>query len=327
MTTWIKLFVPFGLIACRTALRPICRITLLSAFVFNATRCASAEEVRLDVKLSPEIEHLLSLPEDQIDITTAALVFAKEVYPDINPEIYNAKIDALAAQVKLMANGTRDPETRIRVMNTVLFRLGGYHYDRQQFSRLKQEYGYLNGILDTKQGVCYTMPLLYVAVAQRAGYPIYPVLVPDHMFVRYRDPSFHQQNIETTSGGKYIEDEWYIHDFAIGKKGLESGSYMKTLTYHEFLAQMVAVNASFWGPKNGQKGIAYIARAHYIMPRFADYSEALRIGFADMAKVESSPEKQEKYRKMSSYYGERAEALGYVGLRDIQTERDRIRGK
>src|SRR5262245_26447282 len=120
------------------------------------------------------------------------------------------KLDDLADKVRYLARGTRDPETRIRAMNTVLFRRAGFRYDHAGFSEGgRKEHYYLNGILDTKLGTCFSMPLLYVAVGQRLGYPIYPVTAPDHNFVRYADPFFARQNIEVTSGGKYFTDQSY----------------------------------------------------------------------------------------------------------------------
>jgi len=303
-----------------------CVLGLFFATVL-AAKCAAASEIELAVKLSPEIERQLSLPENKIDVANAALVFAKEFYPGIDPKDYSARIDALVAEAKRLANGSQDPETRIRVLNTVLFRYEGYHYDRSPLSRSRQDYYFLNGILDTKQGICYTMPLLYIAVAQRLGYPIYPVHAPDHVFVRYLDPSFQQQNIETTSGGKYIGDDLYIRDFAIGKRGLDSGSYMRTLTYHEFLADMLSANALFWGRQNGQKAIAYLARARAIDPRTADYSESLGRGFGGMAKFVKSREQQAQYTKIAMHFAKQAQELGYVSPQEIKTERERIRGQ
>lgn len=263
----------------------------------------------------------------QIPTGGVKYVIPKEFYPDIDPKVYSAKVDAIVAQARRLANGTQDPETRIRVLNTVFFRYEGYHYDRRPFSQSVQDYYFLNGILDTKQGICYTMPLLYIAVAQRLGYPIYPVLVPDHMFARYNDPSFQRQNIEVTSGGKYFEDAWYIQDFAISKRGLASGSYMRTLTYHEFLAQMLVSNALFWGKRDGPKSIAYLARAREISPRNADIADGLDRGFTAMANAAKSPSAQKQSRKIAMQFEGEAKRLGYVGLLEIETARERMRGQ
>jgi regulator of sirC expression with transglutaminase-like and TPR domain len=94
------------------------------------------------------------------------------------------------------------------------------------------------------------MPLLYVAVAQRLGWPVYPVTVPDHYFVRYVDPSFRYQNIEATSGGAYVPDERYAKDFMVSETGRRKGTYLRTKTYREFLGDLVG----HMGVRYGQSG-------------------------------------------------------------------------
>jgi regulator of sirC expression with transglutaminase-like and TPR domain len=208
----------------------------------------------------------------------SALTFAKEVYPELDIQAYSHKLDALAQKVRLLARGTSDPEQRIRALNTVLFRHEGFRYDRDPFARALQGYYYLNGILDTKKGICYTMPLLYVAVAQRLGYPIYPVSAPDHLFVRYVDPSFKEQNVETTSGGKYFADEEYIKRFSVNDRALKAGGYMKTMTYREFLGHML-YTSTFAIRKDGEKALAYVEQANELHPAFADFHMSLSQGY------------------------------------------------
>lgn len=176
-------------------------LTLKSLILFAILHVALAVPQSVDAS---EIDKLLALPEDKIDIGIAALTLAKKFYPNLDVAAYSGKINDLAEKARWLARGTQDPELRIRVLNTVLFRQEGFHYDQNPNSRSKQDYYFLNGILDTKRGICYTMPLLYIAVAQRLGYPIYPVAAPDHLFVRYVEPGFPLQNIEVTSGGKYF---------------------------------------------------------------------------------------------------------------------------
>ncbi len=269
------------------------------------------------VAVAGDIDKLLALPEEKIDIGITALTLAKEIYPNLDVAAYSDKIDILAAKVHWLAQGTQDPERRIRVLNTVLFRQEGFHYDRNPFSRAKEEYYFLNGILDTRQGICYTMPLLYIAVAQRLGYPIYPVAAPDHLFVRYADPSFKEQNIETTSGGKYFPDEVYVQDFAVGPKGRKSGSYLRTLTYREFLGHIIAANAFVHARRgNGAKALAYLERAARLNPRFADNYVNLAISYRAASKALAG-EVAQRYRDKAEAYDEKAKALGYVDAEQI----------
>lgn len=270
------------------------------------------------------VQRQLALPEDEIDVGIAALTFAKEVYPDLDIAAYSRKLDDLARKVALLARGTLDPELRIRVLNTALFRHEGFHYDRDPFSRSVKAYYYLNGILDTKKGICYTLPLLYVAVAQRLRYPIYPVAAPDHMFVRYVHPSFSQPNIETTSGGKYFTDSHYIEDFSVPERALKSGSYLKTMTYREFLGHIM-VNSTFATRKNGPKVFAYLKKGSELDPTFADFHFWLGEGYVVKSKI-SKGHVVESLLAKSRYHAAKAKELGYVSQSEIAAGR-RTRGR
>ena len=268
----------------------------------------------------------LQLPEDQIDIGLVALTFAKEFYPHVDIAAYSKRIDLIADKARRLANGTPDPETRIRVLNTVIHQMEGFHYDQSPFARSRQDYYFLNGILDTKQGICYSLPLLYIAVGQRLGYPVYPVAAPDHMFVRYVDANFTEQNIETSSGGKYISDQTYIQNFLVSKRGLKSGSYMRTMTYREFLGKMLAASAAFHG-RNGEthKVIAYLEKATQLDPRTAAHYDNLRIVYSDMSEV-APPYLAVAYREKAAQYAQKAKELGFVDPTDVE-KRQTIRGK
>lgn len=271
------------------------------------------------------IQKQLKLPEDQIDIGLAALTFAKEFYPHLDIAAYSQRIDRIADKARQLAQGTEDPETRIRILNTVIHQMEGIHYDRSPFARSRQDYYFLNGILDTKQGICYTLPLLYIAVAQRLGYPLYPVDAPDHMFVRYVNPSFTEQNVETTSGGKYFPDQHYIKAFAVSQRGLKSGSYLRTKTYREFLGQMLAASAVFHG-RNGEslKAIAYLEKAAQLDPQFADHYDNLRIVYTAMS--EANPRLAATFREKAETYARKARELGFVDPDNVKRAQQ-IRGK
>lgn len=271
------------------------------------------------------IQKQLQLPEGKIDIAIAAFTFAKEFYPNLGIAAYSKRIDQIADKARQLAQGTPDPETRIRILNTVIHQMEGFHYDRSPFARSRQDYYFLNGILDTKQGICYTMPLLYIAVAQRLGYPLYPVMAPDHVFVRYVDPNFTEQNIETTSGGKYFPDEYYIQAFAVSKKSMKSGSYLRNLTYRQFLGYMLAANAVFHG-RNGEsfKAIAYLEKAVHLDPQFADNYDNLRIIYTDLSEVNSHL--AATFREKADAYAQKARELGFVDPANIKRAQE-IRGK
>lgn len=257
-----------------------------------------------------EIDKLLSLPEKDIDIGIAALTIATGIYPELDIKAYSEKIDAMVTAARLVAKGSTDPDYRIRALNTFLYKYMGIKYDLSDTNAEKLQNRYLNGILDTKMGSCITMPILYIAIAQRLGYPIYPVSVPWHYFLRYVDPKLKQQNIETTGGGGYVPDEEYTEVLQIPKMGIKSGAYLRTMTYREFIADLVAENAADYGMRgNHLKAIHYLEKAIKVNPRSADISRV--VGNAYLFSSQTRDAKTaEEFRAKADYYFKKADDLG-----------------
>ncbi len=236
-------------------------------------------------QINPTIAKLAALPEAEIDIGKAALILAKDVFPDLDIQAYSVKIDQIVTAVRSLTQGSVDPDHRIRVLNTYLYLQWGMAYDFSDLYVQKLKNRYINGILDNKKGSCVSMPLLYLAVSQRLGYPVYPVSVPDHIFLRYVDFRLAQANIEATGGGGYSPDEKYIADLNISERGIEKGTYLKTLTYREFVGMLISQNGITWWRKNDViKCIHYLKLALELNPRDAATHQSLGKACQDLAR-------------------------------------------
>ena len=66
----------------------------------------------------------------------------------------------------------------------------------------------LGGVLERKRGYCASFVSLYLVVAEYFNLPLFPVILPTHVFVRYDDGKA-RFNIETTAGGIHIDDKDY----------------------------------------------------------------------------------------------------------------------
>jgi regulator of sirC expression with transglutaminase-like and TPR domain len=200
-----------------------------------------------ELKIPDSITKLLSLPEDKIDIGTAALTFAHEIYPDrVDIAAYSRKLDQLAAEARKIAGPLAGPD-RLRVaINTVLYQNEGYHYNFAPGAMDNYAAYFLPAVLDTKLGTCTTMSMLYLAVAQRAGLSVYAVSAPEHNFVRITNPNASYPNVEATSGGGTKTDAHYIEQFHISSAAVKSGTYMRTMTHREYLGLLLAINADYY---------------------------------------------------------------------------------
>ncbi len=196
------------------------------------------------------IEEILALPDDKIDLGIACLVMAKDAYPELDINAFDKALDYMAARVKSLIKGKTDPIQRIGMMNTYLYRPGWWNdkitfaYDREDLLATKKESWFLNGCLATKKGSCATMPMLYLVLADRLGWPIKAVLAPQHYFCRYM--GIEDGNIEATSTGGFSPDSAYIKDLKIPELAIKNGVYMRPLSKKEYLAALLENNARYF---------------------------------------------------------------------------------
>lgn len=96
---------------------------------------------------------------------------------------------------------------------------------------------FLHGTLSGHGGTCVTMPVLYVAVGRRLGYPLYLAFAKQHVFVRWAGEG-ERFNIEATSRGYLSHDDEYYKKwpFPIAESEIERGDYLRNLDPREELA-------------------------------------------------------------------------------------------
>lgn len=274
--------------------------------------------------LPKAVDELVRLPQDRLEIGRAALVLARQVYPRVDVVDLVGLLKSYAGRVNLYLSSRPDPEAQIRALNTVLFREEGYRYDRRPFARSLESHNFLSGILEAKTGICMSLPLLYISVAQYAGIPVFSVTAPDHAFARHGSPEASFPNIECTSGGKYFPNAHYIRHFVVSEKGMESGAYMRSLSMREYLGDLLHVNAgSCFSRGRSQDGLNYLFAAIELNPRNAP-------AHRDMAEVldrfsKSPGEDSKLLMEQAAHYRSRSEALGYVPPEKVFEAR-KIRG-
>ena len=73
---------------------------------------------------------------------------------------------------------------------------------------------FIHGMInDPNGGTCVSMPVVYIAVGRRLGYPLKLVQTKGHLFARWDDPNGERINIEGTGKGGvgFYPDEHYRH--------------------------------------------------------------------------------------------------------------------
>jgi hypothetical protein len=114
------------------------------------------------------------------------------------------------------------------------------------------------------EGTCASLPVLYVAIGRRLGYPLKLVECKGHLFVRWEDTK-ERFNIEGTSRGLncYPDEEYMEWPWPISKEELKTGMYMKSLSPKRELAAFLELR-SLCLKQHGRE------EQHLVTKRFAD---------------------------------------------------------
>lgn len=213
------------------------------------------------------LDELLALDEDgrtEVDIARANLLVAQSTpgAEDIDIEAALAVLDRWTARVasetarhlhrfREAPSEYNDSEAYFRMLMliTVLQQDCGvrYHPDRihePDFSNPADLF--IHGMIPTAEhspqgGTCVSMPVLYVAVGRRLGYPLKLVTTRGHVFARWEDAS-ERFNIEASGHGLSVFDDDHYKSWPVTltEDEIATGGYLRSLTPDEELAIFLA---------------------------------------------------------------------------------------
>ena len=212
------------------------------------------------------IEKVLRLQPDEVDLATAVLIVSEQWNDNVYGRRYLSKLDNMAIEIRsrLEDKGLAVNYKAIAVINEYLFEDEGFGSVAEANN---PDDLFLHSVLDTKRGYCLSLSVLYLALGERLGLPLYGVVVPGHFFVRYDDERV-RFNIETTGKGGYADDEHYIEKFNVPIE--DRGTlYMKSLD------KIQTLGCFFNNLGNSYSDIGNIKQAQIALERAAEINPSL----------------------------------------------------
>ena len=188
-----------------------------------------------------DIGQTLELSESDIELGLGNLLIGKIYAPDIDVNYYLIELDRISSEIQSRIGRSKDPRKIINAINSYLFG----HYGLRAIDEPYTEDFLLHELLDTKRGRCMSLVALYIAIAERIGFHLESICLPEHIFVRWaparkrrflfflRRPRI---NIETTLKGISLPDKHYKEIAANADTKGTNAFYLKSLTKRETLA-------------------------------------------------------------------------------------------
>jgi regulator of sirC expression with transglutaminase-like and TPR domain len=133
--------------------------------------------------MSDEFELLTTLDDGEIDLAEAALVIAKDEYPELDIHDYLEHIDQFALDVAERLGEESDAETVITTLNNYLFKEQGFRGDMEDYYDPRNSL--LNQVIDRRCGIPISLSILYLETGRRLGLDLEGVSFPGHFLVRF----------------------------------------------------------------------------------------------------------------------------------------------
>jgi len=265
------------------------------------------------------LNDLLGLPGEQlgeVDIAEMNLLCAVGLpgAQELDVDHALATLDQWAQRVKFETERhlyrARDPKwadhyrhseahLRAEFLLQVLQQDLGVKYDmtaKDNFDFRDSRVAFLHGMIpapnqttgDTVGGTCASMPVMYVAIGRRLGYPLKLVTTNAHIFVRWDgedhpNPAWRERfNIEGAGEGftSFPDDYYKTWPFKLTEARVRANRYLVSLTPAEELAEFLAARGHC-GLDNGQ--MAFAARCYENACRYDTPRPAYRAWFLDAA--------------------------------------------
>lgn len=216
-----------GCVGC-SSLPPTARATFESRV--RVPRVSSEDE------WEEAIRSFLSARDDALDYAEVSAVVAGSEFPELDILAACQRVDEIAERVRPRLS-SRDPAKRkVALLAEFIHDELGIRYNLE--NPPDGDNTYLHRIFETKLANCVGLTVLYLALGQRLGLPLYGVRAPIHVFVRYDDGK-QRFNVETTQGGAIFTDTELADRLGATKQAIRSGAYMTSLRHREMVAAML----------------------------------------------------------------------------------------
>ena len=130
----------------------------------------------------PDWTALAALDDESLPLLPAALLIARDEYPDLDPAPYEAMVQAHADHLREEVAAIGQPPLKMAAINRHLFDDLGYSGNHDEYYDPRNSY--LNQVLDRRLGNPISLAMVQMEVARRLDIPLDGVSFPGHFLVR-----------------------------------------------------------------------------------------------------------------------------------------------
>lgn len=126
---------------------------------------------------------------ESINVLEGVCYLAQFQYPEISYAKIDQEIDKIKNDVWIDINSNLTALEKVRLINHVIFEI--HKFSRNSNNFYSPQNSFINQVLETKKGNPISLAIVYLAVANKLGLPIYGVNLPKNFILVYKDDYRH----------------------------------------------------------------------------------------------------------------------------------------
>ena len=241
----------------------------------------------------------LSRSDAEMDLARAVLLVAKEEYPQLSVDLYLARLDQVAEEVKdRLANETASLIVLGEVIDTL--------YTRRKLSGNRAAFydprnSFLNDVLDRGVGIPLTLGIVILEVSWRLGLPLEGVKFPGHFLVRYTGSEV-RLLIDPFDGGRirFEDDAQQFLDQGYGGMVSMREAFLRPSTKRDMLVRLLTnLKGIYTKIGDDRRSLAVVERLLMIMPTAPLVSRSRGMLLAKLGRDDEAACQLEAYLRLS----------------------------
>ncbi len=254
----------------------------------------------------------LSSSEAEMDLARASLLIAKEEYPQLSVDLYLARLDQVAEEVRDRLANESAPLVVLQEVIATLYGRRGFGGNRA--AQHDPRNSFLNDVLDRSVGAPITLGIVLLEVGWRLGLPLEGVNFPGRFVVRYRGSAI-RLLIDPYDGGtiRFEDQAQELLDQGYGGVVAMREGFLKTSSKRDILVRLLTgLKGIYTRVSDDRRALAAVERILMIIPTAPLVSRTRGMLLARLGRLTEAADQLEAYLRVSPSADDKGEVIEIV---------------
>jgi regulator of sirC expression with transglutaminase-like and TPR domain len=233
--------------------------------------------------------------EPEVDLARAALLVAREEYPQLPVDRYLARLDELAERVVDRLANERAPMVVLTELVRTLYESEGFRGNRDAYYDPRNSF--LNDVLDRRVGIPLTLAITVLEVGWRLDLPLEGVNFPRHFMVRFKGEGVNILLDPFEAGELRFEDQAQeLLDRVYGGTIRMRPSFLEAATKRNMVVRLLTnLKGIYFNAQDDVRALAAVERLMLLSPEVGNENRDRGILLARLGRTEEALGELERY--------------------------------